>query len=272
MMSRIKLLVLDLDGTLTNSKKEVTKRSRDALMKAQEKGIKIVLASGRSPYGILPLARELELDRYGSYILAFNGGHIMDCRTGEVLYQNCVKTEFNIPLLELAEEYGVASMSYKEDVSAIYTSFPDHPLIQFVSRNNHLPIHYIEDMKSVLTWPVPKFLYLSETIDMGEVEADMQRRFEGKLSCYRSEDRILDIMPLGVDKAASLTGLLKVLHLSPEEMAAAGDSYNDVGMIRMAGLGIAMANAVPEAKEAADVITLSNDEDGVADAVEKLLL
>ena len=271
-MTQIKLLVLDLDGTLTNSKKEVTPRSRKALRAAQEAGIKIVLASGRSPFGIMPLAKVLDLDLFGSYILAFNGGCIMDCRTGEVLYRNVLDPSFNRPLLELAEEYGVASMSYKEDVSAVYTAFPDHPVIRLVARNNNLPICHIEDMKGTVTYPVPKFLYMGDAGTMAKVEKDMQERFAGKLAIYRSEDRILDIMPQGVDKASSLAGLLKVLGFTREEMAACGDSYNDVSMIRMAGLGIAMANAVREAKDAADYITLSNDEDGVADAVERFLL
>ncbi len=271
-MTQIKLLVLDLDGTLTNSKKEVTPRSRKALKSAQEAGIKIVLASGRSPFGIMPLAKELELDRFGSYILAFNGGCIMDCRTGEVLYRNVLDPSFNRPLLEIAEEYGVASMSYKEDVSAVYTAFPDHPVIRIVARNNNLPICYIEDMKGTITYPVPKFLYLGDAETMARVEKEMQERFAGKLAIYRSEGRILDIMPSGVDKASSLESLLKILGLTREEMAACGDSYNDVSMIRMAGLGIAMANAVQEAKEAADYVTLSNDEDGVAAAVERFLL
>ena len=77
-----KILVLDIDGTLTNSKKEITPRARAALKRAQEKGIKIVLASGRPTYGIMPVAKELELERYGGYILSFNGGQIINAQTG----------------------------------------------------------------------------------------------------------------------------------------------------------------------------------------------
>ena len=82
-----RLLALDLDGTLTNSKKEITPPTREALIQIQENGIKVVLASGRPTTGVLPLARELELERFGSYILSFNGGRITDCRSQEIIYK-----------------------------------------------------------------------------------------------------------------------------------------------------------------------------------------
>ena len=80
------ILTLDLDGTLTNSKKEITKPTLDALIEIQEDGKKVVLASGRPTQGVLPLAKQLQLEKYGSYILSFNGGRITDCRTGNIIY------------------------------------------------------------------------------------------------------------------------------------------------------------------------------------------
>ena len=96
-----KLLALDLDGTLTNSKKEITPQTLEALIDIQEKGVKVVLASGRPVYGILPLAEQLHLADYGSYVLGFNGGRIIDCRTKEVVYNqtlpdNIIDTLFDL--------------------------------------------------------------------------------------------------------------------------------------------------------------------------------
>ena len=104
------------------------------------------------------------------------------------------------------------------------------------------------------------------------VESDLSIRLQGEISVYRSEPYFLELVPLGIDKAQSLAVLLDKLGMKREEMVAIGDGYNDLSMIQFAGLGIAMANAQEPVKKEADYITLSNDEDGVADAVEKFFL
>ena len=110
-----KLLVLDIDGTLTNSKKEITPRVFDALKKAQEKGVKIVLASGRPTYGIVPVAKQLELEKNGGYILSFNGGKIINAETGEVIYQKTLPEEMPALLYDMAQEYKVNIMTYLDE-------------------------------------------------------------------------------------------------------------------------------------------------------------
>lgn len=103
-----------------------------------------------------------------------------------------------------------------------------------------------------------------------QTEAELSLRLQGRISVYRSEPYFLELVPLGIDKARSLAVLLERLGLTREEMVAMGDGYNDLSMIRFAGMGVAMANAQEPVRKAADYITLSNDEDGVAVAVEKL--
>ena len=100
----------------------------------------------------------------------------------------------------------------------------------------------------------------------------LARRFIGRLSIYRSEPFFIEVMARGVDKGAAIAGLIERLGLEREDVIACGDGLNDLSMIRYAGLGVAMANAQPEVKEAADVVTLSNDEDGVAEAIERYIL
>ena len=97
---KYKLLVLDLDGTLTNSKKVITEHTRTTLIEAQKRGLKIVLASGRPTYGVVPLANQLELDKYEGYILSYNGGEIIDWKTGEMMYKNLLDPEV-LPYLYL---------------------------------------------------------------------------------------------------------------------------------------------------------------------------
>ena len=112
---KYKILVLDLDGTLTNKKKEITEHTRETLIRAQEAGVKIVLASGRPTYGIMPLARQLELDKYEGYILAYNGGQIIDCKTGELMYENVLDPAVYPYLYECAKSNGFQILSYKDE-------------------------------------------------------------------------------------------------------------------------------------------------------------
>ena len=112
---KYQLLALDLDGTLTNSRKEITPSTRDALIDIQKKGKKVVLASGRPSQGVLPLAEELHLGDYGSYILSYNGGRITDCRSGEIIYSKYLPNDVAAPLLEIVKKYpGIDILAYTD--------------------------------------------------------------------------------------------------------------------------------------------------------------
>ena len=109
----IRMVGLDLDGTLTNSRKEITPSTRDALIDIQKNGKKVVLASGRPSQGVLPLAEELHLGDYGSYILSYNGGRITDCRSGEIIYSKYLPNDVAAPLLEIVKNYpGIEFLAY----------------------------------------------------------------------------------------------------------------------------------------------------------------
>ena len=110
-----KMIVLDLDGTLTNSKKEITPRTYEALMEAQKKGIVVVLASGRPTYGIMPLAKQLKLAEYGGYILAYNGGKIMDCKSGDTVFNQELCPDLVPMLYDEAMKAGVQILTYQGD-------------------------------------------------------------------------------------------------------------------------------------------------------------
>ena len=120
--------------------------------------------------------------------------------------------------------------------------------------------------------PVNKLLLVGDPVDMPHVEELMQQEFAGKLSIYRSAPFFIETMPLGVEKAASLSVLLQTLGLTPAELMACGDGWNDLPMIKFAGLGVAMGNAVPPVKAAAGFVSTDNDHDGVGVAVERFIL
>ena len=263
------MIVLDLDGTLTNRNKEITPRTKEALMEAQKRGKIVVLATGRPTAGVEPLARELELSRFGSYILSFNGGMITNCRTGEVVFSSVLPMESNERIIGLAEEYRVDILTYQD--SQILTNNRECPYAKIESEINHLPLCQT-DLRAAITGPVPKFIMLDDGDYLAMVEPRVKAALGRDYSVYRSEPFFLEIMPKGIDKAKSLERLLDSLGMGREQMIACGDGYNDLTMIRYAGLGVAMENAVLPVKNAADYVTASNDEDGVALVAERFLL
>lgn len=266
---KYKLLVLDLDGTLTNSKKKITDRTRNTLIEAQKRGVKIVLASGRPTYGVAPLANALELNRYEGYILSYNGGEIIDWKTGELMYKKWLENDILPYLYKCAKENGFAIVTY--DHEFVLTESPDDEYVLKEALLNVMKIKKVDNFLEAIPRPITKCLIVGESKRLEILEKEMYGQLKDKMGVFRSEPYFLELVPKGIDKAQSLSVLLKEIGLAKEEMIAIGDGFNDLSMIQYAGLGIAMANAQPIVRENADFITLSNDEDGVAYAVEKFI-
>ena len=250
---KYKLVVLDLDGTLTNSKKEITARNRETLIRIQEQGVRLVLASGRPTYGIVPLANELRINEFGGFILSYNGGEIINWESKEMMYENV------LPNLSI--------LTY--DGAEIVTENSQDPYVQKEAFLNKMAVRETNDFLTDITLPVAKCLIVGDADQLIPVESELCIRLQGKINVFRSEPYFLELVPQGIDKALSLTVLLEATGVSREEVIAIGDGYNDLSMIKFAGMGIAMGNAQEPVKKAANEITLSNDEDGVAVAIEK---
>lgn len=268
MKQKYRLLVLDLDGTLTNSKKEISPRNLDALIRLQQSGVRLVLASGRPTYGIAPLAEQLQMKQHGGFILSYNGGEIIDWCTDEIIYKNLLPDDV-VPLLyEAARRDSHAILTY--DGPCILTESPDDPYVEKEAFLNKMQIRPTDDFLQAAPLPLPKCLIVGAPDSLIHTETELSLQLQRRISVYRSEPYFLELVPLGIDKAASLAVLLEKLGMTREEMVAMGDGYNDLSMIEFAGMGVAMANAQEPVRKAADYVTLSNDEDGVAEAVEKL--
>lgn len=264
------LLALDLDGTLTNSKKEISPLTLDALIEVQREGVKVVLASGRPTIGVLPLARKLRLNDYGGYILSFNGGRIMDCKNEELIYNRLLPSDIVPPLFHIVKKYaGVDILAYTRD--AILSGIKPNQYTDLESGINHVPVEIVSDFAEQVTEPGNKLLITGEPEIIERIRQETQAFFRSYLNIYCSDPFFLEIMPAGVDKSRSLLRLLTSIGLTADEMICCGDGYNDLTMIETAGLGVAMANAQPAILEKADYITRSNDEDGVLHVINKFL-
>lgn len=258
-------IALDLDGTLTNHDKVVTPRTRQALLKAQEQGAIIILASGRPTYGIVPVAECLELEKRGGYILSYNGGNIVNAKTGEKLFSQFLPDAVIPILYKYAKEKNHALLGYAGN--EIITEMPDDPYVKEESRINKMNIRKVDNLFETLEPHPTKLLMTGDPTDMIKAEEELVEILGEKMDIFRSAPFFLELVPKGIDKAQSLLRLLSKINLTPADLIAFGDGYNDLSMLKLAGVGVAMANAAPEVRADADYVTLSNEEDGVAAAL-----
>lgn len=260
-------IALDLDGTLTNHDKEVTPITRQALMRAQKDGAHIILASGRPTYGIAPIADHLEIDKYNGYVLSYNGGKIVNWQTKEELYSNHLPNNVIPILYNYAKEKGYVLLGYAG--KEIITEMPDDKYVKEESRINKMEIRKVDNLLESLESNPTKLLMTGDASLMIKAEEELAEIVGNRMDVFRSAPFFIELVPKGIDKAQSLNRLLELIGLSTNDMIAFGDGYNDLSMLKLAGVGVAMANAVPEVRAEADFITKSNEEDGVAFAIEK---
>lgn len=264
------MIVLDLDGTLTNSKKEITEPTKKALIEIQQAGKRVVLASGRPINGILPLARELDLNKYGNYILSFNGARITQCSNEQIIYNKTLPSEVIKPIYEIVSSYPELDIiTYEGD--NILSGIKVNEYTEKEAFINKMNIVEIDNFVEYVRFPINKLLIPGEPSVVVKAMEDLKQRFHSYLNIYRSEPFFLEVMPQNIDKAYSLQRLLNSIGLTADDMICCGDGYNDVSMIEYAGLGVAMANAQLIVKEHADYVTLSNDEDGILHVIEQFM-
>lgn len=275
-MNKIKIVGLDLDGTLLNDQKEITSRTRDILIEAMQRGVIVLPATGRPLAGIPQELLELPGIRYA---LTANGARIVDIREQKILWEKLVPDHICRTILKIFEEYDTLreicyngrSYAESDDLREIGRYISDKPMSDYVlSTRISIPDLWekIEEMKGCGMDKVQGvFANLEE-------KQEAKKRIEelGGLEVSGAMGNNLEINAPGINKGVGLLKLGGLLGIEREEIMACGDGNNDLQMIRMAGLGVAMANALPEVKGCADYITGTNNQDGVAAAIEKFVL
>ena len=262
-----KALVLDIDGTLTNSAKEITPATKCAIQNLMKRGQKVILASGRPTPGMRRYEEELELDKYGGYLLSFNGARIVDCRTGEIVYQRVLPLTLLPGLFHFAKKNGCGLITYLGN--EVISAFPIDKYVEIEARINGLPVRKVPNFTEFVDFDINKCLMTADPEKAELLEKELQEKYGNMASIYRSEPYFIEIMPSDVDKASSLDKMLPAIGVKRENTVCCGDGFNDISMIRYAGVGVAMGNAQQAVKESADYITATNDEDGLVQVIEK---
>lgn len=265
-----KVLVLDIDGTLTNSQKVITGNTKTAIIDAMKRGHKVMLASGRPTPGMKKYATELELANYDGYLLSFNGGKIIHCKTGEIIFQKILPSVVISGLYKFAIENKCGLVTYLGDDIILATEKDEY--IEIESKINDMECKKVTNFVDYVSdYSLNKMLMTASPERAAVLVEELQEKYKDVLSIYRSEPFFIEIMPKNVDKAASLDRMFTSLGLTKDDAICCGDGFNDKSMIEYAGVGVAMENAQPAVKEVADYITKSNDEDGIVHVIEKFV-
>lgn len=270
MAGRKKVLALDIDGTLTNSRKEITPATKARLFQAMEEGHRVVLASGRPTPGMGPCRRELDLDRYGGYLLSFNGARVVECATGEVIRQRTLPLSLLPELYEFAGTEGCGLATHNSDT--VISAFPPDEYVSLEARMNGMPLRQVEDFVGFVDFEICKCFMTQEPRRAAVLVRKLQEKMGGRAAVYRSDPFFIEIVALNVDKAASLGGVLERLGAGWEDTVCCGDGFNDISMIKRAGVGVAMGNAQDQVKEAADYVTGTCDQDGLVEVIDRFVL
>ena len=273
----IKAIVMDVDGTLTNDKKEITPKTREVLLKAQKQGILLILASGRPTTGLVEMGKVLEMDKNNGLFISYNGSKVVNFQTGEELFNEPLKLEDAKAVLEHMKKFEIKPMidkgdyMYVNDVYNCMIRFRGEPfnVIKYESRGGNYKLCEIDDLAAFVDYPLNKILTAGEPEYLQEHYIEMMEPFKDKLNCMFTGPFYFEFTAKDIDKAKALDTVLKPLDITADEVIAFGDGHNDISIIKYAGTGVAMENAIADLKEAADEITLSNEQDGIAESLLK---
>jgi len=264
----IRLIAIDLDGTLLTSDKRISQATVSALTDAMRiGGARIVLASARPPRSTLPFYRQLALD---TPLICCNGALVQMPSTGQTIIHRPIAAKFAIQAVQLARRvYPRMIISAEIGDQWCTTQFNEAHLDspEFSSRPD-----VIAPVETWLNRPVTKLLLVGQKDKLTEVGILLREELAGELVIAQTEEHLLQVIHKLASKALCLRSVAAQLGINRSEVMAIGDNANDCGMLRWAAMGVAMANSSPRTMEAADYVTDSNDNDGVAHAVRRAVL
>ena len=207
-----KLIAVDIDGTLTNSRKEITPRTRYALLEAQRQGKRVIIASGRQPMGVYPIARDLMLDRYSGYIMSYNGGKIISCDTDETVVTKLFPREYLGDIVGVLKDTNITVMTFDDKKIFADTKVNDYTYVE--QEVTHAEMVVCEDFVSDVKFPFNKILLAGEPLELDHIQELLRKRYDGLLDICKSAPYFLEIMPFGVSKGSMLPVLLEKLGFS----------------------------------------------------------
>ena len=267
----IKLVAIDMDGTLLNSKKELLEETKQYFkdFHKKETDTLLVLCTGRPESGIRPYLKDLGYLEENHYIISQNGANIYESRTGKRVMDAFLDSAAIQKWIELGKKHGISVMGAGVDYYYCFDQEPTEWMefdVKLVSgKLKRIPT------KESLNTDYYKILLMGDEEQLNEFETFIPQEWRDEFYVVRSQKYLVEVLTKGVNKAFGLEKLAQKLNIQPSEIAAIGDAANDIEMLEYAGLAIAMGNASEEVKAIADIVTDTNENNGVIKAIDNLI-
>ncbi|MCY6958913.1 Cof-type HAD-IIB family hydrolase [Clostridium brassicae] len=294
-----RMIAIDMDGTLLRKDKSISHVTYEAIQKAKEKGVKIVLSTGRPVQGVSEALNFLDLNNKNTYIVSCSGA-LVQCASGEIISENNLSFDEVNYLYNLSKELNInlnavthnnfltPSFNFTTEVEAYMTNMPVK-VVDFENLDESIPINriafinetesFINRLKNILKYKKVDLKYDLQNISLSNKndslfsnKENLPKELYKKFTVLKPTSNTLEILNKNVNKGTGVASLAEKLGIKKEDIICIGDSGNDIHMLQYAGLGVAMGNAFPEVKSIADYVTLSNEEDGVAHVINKFIL
>ncbi len=266
----IKLCTIDLDGTLFDNQKKISDENMAAIASAQEKGCKIVIASGRPIHGIVEVLANLKLFKKDDYVICYNGAKVFNTLNGDIIYSSTIDGKIVKQIYQKSLRLGLYFHAFRKNEQLITSQ--ENPYTDVEKRINHIDakvmdINQIKDNEEFL-----KCMIVGPAEGITSAMQQLDRNYYNTYSVVRSSGIFLEFLNKKTNKGSALKALADYLHIPMSSTMAIGDAGNDLEMIKQAGVGVAMGNSFEEVKKAANYITASNEDSGVAKAIQKFIL
>ncbi|MCL2628536.1 MAG: Cof-type HAD-IIB family hydrolase [Oscillospiraceae bacterium] len=270
---KYKLIASDMDGTLVNSKSELTQRTKDAIVSTVKAGALFVTATGR-PFCNIKNVNSLFTEHQDMPFIVFNGAAAYMGKSELLLFERFLDFELAKEAFDIGQQLGIAQITWTGsrlwcnricDETLKYRNFSDSPDLALTAVSD------LADIKDEVPG-FSKVLWIADPAEIKEHQVKMSAHFADKLNCFSSMAHFLEFVSPAAGKGSALAEVGKLFNIDSSEMIAVGDAFNDVSMLEYAGFSVAMDNAHDDIKAMCDYVTLSNDNDGVAAVIEKFIL
>lgn len=269
----IDTLVIDIDGTLIGSDEKIQPKTKKALIKLQEEGVKVILASGRPLNAMLGLVEELELTKHHGIVICYNGAMAYDAQNKEVIFNSAIDKKYLDEIIDFNLENDIAIMIQEDEYMLVHDAYKgvvknaktgkDFNVMEWEARNGDFLIKEIRDMKDYIDFPVNKILTIVEPERLKKEHDNIIEKFKDKVHAVQSAPHFMEYLALGVNKASAI----EKLKLNPETLMTFGDGNNDKEMVELAKYGVCMGNGSEKVKEVSSYITDTNDNEGIYKAL-----
>lgn len=266
----IRWIVMDMDGTLLTEEKKISSYTKEMLIKAQEKGYRLILASGRPTRGMENYAKDIHMDQYHGLLLSYNGSYVVDLSDQHVYFHKPLSIELSKQILKHIQSFDVYAMIDRDEYMFVNDVYAPH--VRHESKNvGHNFLCEVQDLAQFCHFPLNKIIVCGDKDYLKQHYQQIAKPFIGQVNSMFTGEVYYEFNAFNVNKQKALEATLHQFNSGMDQVIAFGDGYNDREMIEHACIGIAMENACDELKEIADDITSSNEEDGIGKALVKYL-